>query len=166
MHHATSAPAPGSAAALQASQDKVSELIATRTKQQKIVSECTKQLEVIEEKYRNRAGKKPAQYHTLQAKISKAKQIMLGSYNEAVDMLSEADVASAAVEHASYHCSRAGAPAGRTAASEHLESDGMADEGLKLGVNALRAKQAELGGNCTELAYARGQDSGWRLERH
>ena len=88
--------ARGTAAALAEQQKKVADLIATRTKQQRIVRECTKKLEEITKLYANKTGKKPAQFHTLHGKIAKAKQIMLGSFNDAVEMLSAADAAAAA----------------------------------------------------------------------
>ena len=77
---------------------------------------ATKKLEKITQQYANKAGKKPTEYHTLQAKLNAAKQIMLGSFDNAVEMLSAADAASAAAEHATYHSSAAAAPSGLAAA--------------------------------------------------
>ena len=88
-------------------------LLAKRDTQHRIIKENTKKLKEIEEKYANRTGRKPKEYHVLASRIEAAEKVLKGVHETLVDELVE--TGEVHVRHAGVHVRHA-APAGRSAA--------------------------------------------------
>ena len=54
----------------------VKQLLAERKKQHRIIKENSKKLKEIDEKYKNRTGRKPKDYHKLAARIEAAEKVL------------------------------------------------------------------------------------------
>ena len=79
----------------------VQQLLAERKKQHRIIKENTKKLKEIEEKYANRTGRKPKEYHVFASRIEAAEKVLKGVHETLVDELVETEEVH--VRHAEVH---------------------------------------------------------------